>query len=347
MTSNKFFAVVFAFLLFFLSLSTILLAGMDGDFNRLPTMLWEENFFAEARAVIDRFIGIKEQNGVYISDDALIKITETPDESTTQHNEEMIKTVSSTVTVPVCTMLIPTANVILQNKLPKYAKIWDQNKYMDEVYAEITGYSSVVRSYDTLIANGGKEIYYRTSDNLTPLGGYYLYRALCPRLGFYPQELESYSIEYYDTDFYGELMEKTGYRQVPADSVTFYRNNFRLGNIETTVYDSDGKRAVRNDIFIRQTQNLSLCYPGSFPITEIKNQSVKNGKILIIADHTAQSLASFLVDHYSEVTVWNPFVNRSDYAPVPALDDYDQILFLFSTETFGTVDFNFLDRLNL
>lgn len=340
MSANRIFAIVFILVLFFLSISTVALAFLDGNFTELPSMLWEEKFFAQARAVIDKGFGIVRVDDVYISDRSLIKITPTPDETITQANIYTLKTVSSSVSMPVYTMIVPTANVILQNQLPAYASIWDQNEYIDGLYSSLVSSSVVVPSYDTLFVNNNKDIFYRTSDSLTSLGGYYLYSNLSQKLGFYPQKLDDFNVEYYASDYFGELFKTTGYRDIQGDDITFYRSAFYDSNITMSVFDNKGSEAVFNDIYVKTaSDDLSLCYPGgTFPVTNIKNKAVDGNKLLIVSDKTVKSVVGFLVDNYELITVINPFADTSNYSQMLDLDEYDQILFLFSVDTFGQRD---------
>lgn len=340
MNANRIFAIVFVFVLFFLSISTVALAFIEGNFTQLPSMLWEEDFFSQARALIDKTIGIMRVNDVYISDEALIRVTPTPDTQTTEKNINILKNVASSVSIPVYTMVVPTANVILQNQLPEYADIWDQNEYIDSLYTTLVSSSVVVPTYDTLFVNNNKYIFYRTSDSLTPLGGYYLYKNLSQKLGFYPQDLDDFNVKYYATDYFGELFAETGYRDIEGDDVAFYRNAFYDRSVLMTVYDNNGNSATYNDTFVKTTaDDLSLCYPGgTFPVTNIENKSVEGNKILIISDKTAKSVVSFLVDNYELITIINPFSNTDNFDAMLDIDEYNQILFMFSVETFGQKD---------
>lgn len=340
MTANRIFAVVFVLVIFFLSLSTIALACIEGNFTQLPSMLWEEDFFNHAKAAIDKAIGIVQVNGIYVSDNSLIKITPVPDDYTTQNNIQALKTFSSSVSTPVYTMIVPTSNVILQNELPEYASIWDQNEYVDTLYKSLVSSSVVVPTYDTLFVNNNKYIFYRTSDTVTPLGGYYLYRNLSQKLGFYPQNLDDFNIEYYANDYFGELFDATGYRDIEGDDLSFYRSAFYDRNIVMSVYDNRGNKAVYNDIFTEPaTKDLLTCYPGgTFPVTNIENRIVSSNKLLIISDKTVKSVASFLVDNYELITIINPFADTYNYDAALDVDEYDQILFLFTVDTFGQRD---------
>ena len=340
MTANKIFAIVFVLVLFFLSISTVALACIEGNFTQLPSMLWEEDFFSQARAAIDDAIGIRRVDDIYISDESLIKITPTPDEAITFENVNILKTVASSVSTPVYTMIVPTANVILQNQLTEYAEIWDQNEYIDSLYTTLVASSVVVPTYDTLFVNNNKYLFYRTSDNLTPLGGYYLYKNLSQKLGFYPQDINDFNIEYYATDCFGELFDKTGYRSIKGDDISFYRNAFYDRNISMTVYDNSGNSATYNDIFVETTSSdLSLCYPGgTFPVTNIENRSVQGSKLLVISDKTVKSVAGFLVDNYELITIINPFSNTTNFEAMHDINEYDQIVFMFTVETFGQKD---------
>lgn len=337
MSANKVFAVVFALILFFLSISTVALAAIEGNISALPSMLWEEEFFNKARASIDKILGITEANGVYVSDDYLIKITEKPDDLITSRNVQTLKEVSSAVSVSTYTMIVPTANVVLQNKLPKYASIWDQNEYIDTLYSSLVNFSFVIPSYDTLFVNNTKDIFYRTSDNITPLGGYYLYRSLSQRLGFYPQKLDDFNIEYYDGEYFGELFDATGYRDVKGDKIAFYRSAFYDRDIVMTVYDNNGNQALFRDIYAQGlSDDLSTCYPGgTFPVTNIENRVLDGKKLLIFSDKTVKSVAGFMVDNYELITIVNPFADTDNYGGLRNINDYDQVLFLFSVESFG------------
>lgn len=340
MTANRVFAAVFIFVLFFLSISTVALAFIEGDFTRLPTMLWEEDFFAKARAEFDKAIGIVQIDDVYVCEDSLIKITPVPNKETTEKNIATIKNVSSSVSVPTYTMIVPTANVILQNKLPKYASIWDQNEYINEIYTSVVGSTVVIPTYDTLFVNNTKNIFYRTSDNLTPVGGYYLYKNLSQKLGFYPQKIDDFNVEFYTEDYFGELFETTGYRNIKGDDIMFYRNAFYDRNIVMDVFDNNGNKATYNDIFVNASDNqLQLCYPGgTFPVTNIRNNQQTAEKLLIIGDETVKTVVGFLVDNYECITVINPFSDTANYGNMLDSEEYDQILFIFDVETFGQTD---------
>jgi len=337
MSANRIFAIVFVLVIFFLSISTVALACIEGNFTRLPSMLWEEEFFNRARAAIDKAIGVVQVNGIYVSDNSLIKITPEPDDDITQSNIQTLKTFSSSVSTPVYTMIVPTANVILQNELPDYASIWDQNEYIDNLYKSLVTTSVVVPSYDTLFVNNNKYIFYRTSDQITSLGGYYLYKNLSQKLGFYPQNIDDFNIEYYSGNYFGELFDATGYRDIEGDDISFYRSAFYDRNIVTSVYDNKGNKAVYNDIFTDPiTNDLLTCYPGgTFPVTNIENKVVNGNKLLIISDKTIKSVASFLVDNYEVITNINPFADTYNYTAALDIDEYDQILFMFTVDTFG------------
>ena len=337
MTANRLFAAVFIFVLFFLSLSTVALALLDGNFTQLPTMLWEEEFFAKARAEFDEAIGIVQIGDVYVCEDSLIKITPNPKDEITNKNIATIKTLSSSVSVPTYTMIVPTANVILQNQLPQYASIWDQNEYINEIYTSVVGSSVVITTYDTLFVNNDKYIYYRTSDNLTPLGGYYLYKNLSQKLGFYPQKIDDFNVEFYKEDCFGELFDTTKYRNIIGDDIMFYRSAFYDRNIVMNVFDNNGNKATYNDIFVDASNNqLQLCYPGgTFPVTNIKNNLQNSRKLLIIGDDTVKAVVGFLVDNYEYITIINPFANTLNYSHMLSSEEYDQILFMFDVVDAG------------
>ena len=63
--------------------------------------------------------------------------------------------------------------------------LFNQRSFIDSVYTEMSGAVSVVDTYLRLLSGMDGYIYYRTLDNLTPMGGYLVYEQLGTRLGIF------------------------------------------------------------------------------------------------------------------------------------------------------------------
>lgn len=284
--------------------------------------------------------GQTEQNNIFISDEGLIKNVAEPNEQYLRRNTDAVLRFSKQVQVPTYLMLIPTASAVLQQRLPPYAEIYNQKQLIEDVYRQMINKVMTVDVYSTLYSRRSEYIYYRTENNLTALGGYYVYSALGSRLvdraGV--QDFSRFNIEY-GGRFYGDLYRQTGYSGVRADILSMYRHA-TFSREYTVTHTGPNDNRVYHTLyprhFIALGRPLDVYFGGVSAVTDIRTSTPYARSLLVFGDRTALAWLPFLTHHYERVTLVDLFQLTDIQAGELNLGLYDQILFAYSTETFDT-----------
>lgn len=285
--------------------------------------------------------GQKESNGIYIAKNHLMENVVPPAKNFTAKNTQEILRFIEKNQVPTYFMLVPTACAIKRQELPQFAAPYNQKTYIDDVYAQMLGKASSIDVYSTLFANKEKYIYYRTQSDLTALGGYYVYSVLGRRLDLVTRTLEQYDIEYIDYDFYGDLYQKSPYREIEPDLFSLYHfSKYRREYKIVHEYQDEVKSyyTLYPLHLISSANPLDIYLGGISPVTHITIASSYTEKLLIFADESVLSYLPFLVNHYAQVTVVDLAQTTPAMLEKIELDAYQQILFSYSTDNFMQAD---------
>lgn len=297
------------------------------------------------REIVARSYGYpSKQNGVFIGNGSLMRNIDAPIERYVDQNiqgvaefaEAMRQNRKQTYLV-----LIPTAGAIMQQKLPRYASSVMVNQYgfIEDVYGRVSGAATTVDAYSPLIARQGQYIYYRTEDNLTPLGGYYVYAAMLSRMGLGKADFNQFEIDYVNNRFYGDLSDETGYTDVTPDLISVYRysptnrtpHGFLVthsGSAETKTYHT-----LFPEHAVTLGGELDIFLGGISAVTDIRTSSQHSGRVLIFGDKTALAYLPFLSNNCEQATLLDLSRGKSELGQVDPLN-YDKIIFAYGVESF-------------
>ena len=282
----------------------------DGSFMRqfetyLTDQFYGRDTWTAAKAVSERMLGKKENNGVYFcSGDTLIARFDEPDPQQLSANLGYVEQFAQSTDVPVYFSLIPGAVRVWADKLPAGAPNADQGAILTQAQASVPS----AQWYDTdsvMMAHKGEDIYYRTDHHWTSLGAYYGYTALADALGFEPVPLDSYTKTVRSQDFYGTIYSSSGVRWVAPDTIETYVPD---DGITVTSYTDDNKgnpveeqRALYDTSFLQVKDKYSMFLGGNQSLAVVRTPNTDKPKIAIIRDSYADSLVPFLTPHFSEI----------------------------------------------
>ncbi len=195
------------------------------------------------------------------------------------------------------TLIAPTASLIISEKLPAFAPVWNQNGLFDRL-STMEGF---VDTRDVLEEHDGEEIYYRTDHHWTTLGAYYAYTELCRELGIEPLSLDSFTRKDITDKFHGTLANKVNI-DVPYDTVyaleTALKYTVTYNKNQSTTTDSIYEMSHLNmgngySVFLNENQ----------PLVEINTEN-KNGKTLVMfKDSYSNCMISMLMNHYENIVL--------------------------------------------
>lgn len=317
----------------------------DGSFARsVETFVKEE--FPFKTGLQQLAIGLRyktgqvEQNGIFITEKLLLENLQPPDEEMVEKNRRGVQAFVEGTRKPTYLMLIPTAVAIKQQEVPEFAAatLFNQKNYIEYIYNGFSGTVSVVDVYPALFAAKEDALYYKTENNLTGLGGYEVYTVLGKRLGLGTLKgLEQFDIQYYDNRFYGEVYEKSPYKDIEPDVLALYRFSRYRREYRVTHYTQDGQKSYYT-LYPQSAATVGkatdIYFGGLPPVLDIQTTAQGGENLLIFGDKTITSYLPFLLTHYSRVTVVNLGELDEEILQQIRPEAYEQVLLAYSLESY-------------
>ena len=317
----------------------------DGSFTEGVEAYFADQFplrdqWTGLKARTEQALGKREFNGVYLCGDALIAKVEPPKDGLEEKNLSYVSRLAESAEVPVYLGLIPSAAEIWRDRLPKGAESWDQAAFIARA-AELEG----VEPIDFLTAlrdHAGERtwegIFYRTDHHWTTLGAYYGYAALMEALGRGEEVPEPEAVKARDlpvsNGFQGTLYSQSGIHWLEPDSIEFWVEE--SGLTVTSWRDGTPKEAGLYDWdYLGKKDKYSAFLGGNQPLCVIKNPEGE-GKLLLIRDSYADSLAPFLALRFEEVHLLDPRYYRYSAAKYAEDNGLDAIAVVYSVPNFIT-----------
>lgn len=286
----------------------------------------------EAKTVMDAIAGRKEFNGVYYTGGRLIERVDEPDETKLAANIAAVQKLAAATDVPVTLALVPTAADVYKGTLPAGAPSADQQTIIERIYAQAGVQTADLAS--PLHDHRDEYIFYRTDHHWTSLGAYYGAEALLGSLDKTIAPLDSFQPERVTEDFNGTLYSSSGVRSVKPDAIDIYVpqggaevESWRNGAPEPgTLYDRS---------YLDKKDKYSMFLGGNQPLAVIRTGN-PGGKLLLVRDSYADSLAPFLMAHFSEIHLFDARYFKQPLSTYIAQNEIDQTVLLFSLQNFLT-----------
>lgn len=317
----------------------------DGGFTKSVEEYFADQFplrdqWTGLKARAEQLLGKREFNGVYLCGDALIARVEPPKDGLEEKNLGYVARLAERTEIPVYLGLIPSAAEIRREDLPRGAESWDQAAFIARA-AELEGVEPV--DFLTALRNHAGErtwegIFYRTDHHWTTLGAYYGYAALMEALGRGEEVPEPEAVKAWDlpvsNGFQGTLYSQSGIHWLEPDSIEFWVEE--SGLTVTSWRDGTPKEARLYDWdYLGEKDKYSAFLGGNQPLCIIKNPEGE-GKLLVIRDSYADSLAPFLALHFEEVHLLDPRYYRYSAAKYAEENGLEAIAVAYSVPNFIT-----------
>jgi hypothetical protein len=308
---------------------------MDGFEDYASDHFVGRDTWVAAKGYSEYLLGKRENNGVFLCDDALIERLEEPNEGYTRKNIEGILAFSQTYGIKPFVMLIPSASDIQKEKLPKDAQTWDQKGYIDEIYEQLAANVKTIDAYGTLLDHKDEYIYYKTDHHWTTLGAWLVSQTASEAMGFDALDIDAIAPIISD-QFYGTLYSKAGFRSISADEMHAYE--FRSGRTVTcTVNDGEKVTTTASPYFpenLQKKDKYTYFLGENQPCVTLETNAGTGRKLLIFKDSYAHSFAPLLVDAYDEITLVDLRYTQ-DYEKYANPAEYDDVLMMYSVDVFA------------
>ena len=265
---------------------------------------------------IQKACGDTDIGGAYVGKDGydFEKITpEDVDEKQVDRNikavEDYFMTASETIDKQKLSfLLVPTSGLVMQEKLPKNARLFDQAKYIDQVQKAMKDYNFVdVR--DTLMDHNDEYIYYKTDHHWTSAGACLAYDVWSERTGGEAETEDGLVKNVVSDKFRGSLYSKILDADSAYDEIWTYglQKDDAFGSKDCTVTIDEKQQldSIYDDEKLQEKDKYAYFLSGNYGQVHIQNQKAaskaKGKNILIIKDSFANSFVPFATQDYENI----------------------------------------------
>lgn len=299
------------------------------------------SFFQSLHTRMEILLGKNYVNRIYIQGDSLIEDLSPPNTQGVAKDYAALRDFCEPYRQKCYFMAVPTRSEFLYLNDSTASESWSQRVFVKDLMERLNGYVSEIDLYAKLTESDLEEVYFHTETLWTAKGAYLGYEAFASKVGLYPKGLEQYNIEIVSYDFQGSLSRSLDYAAGGTDRVELYYDSYLPDAKEVTKISNLGVK-TSDSVYFRewldtpQQQRVFLGEPS--PLTRIVTQVLNERKLLLIGDEFANVLAPYFLRNYSEIMVVDLSLLTEDTANQIQPEEYDEILFVYSTKTLSQGD---------
>lgn len=297
------------------------------------------NSFIKIKAAADVTAGKVESNGVYKGKEHyLIEDISTPTEQNMRNTLSSLKSFKRHYKkLDMYFLLAPNAGNILEDKLPTFVKLADQNLFMDEFYKRINKYGyKTIDVRDTFKDNAeDTQLYYHTDHHWTTDGAYLAFKEAAKKMKV--KNDVSYTPYVVKNDFRGTLASKSGFVNGQNDAIKIYLPKKDKDYHNSVIFYSDAKKKTTEfyQLDNLDTKDAYTVFGGSnHPQYTIKTPTESRKRLLLVKDSFANSFIPFIAQKYREVVVVDPRYFFDNIDNIIKAEEITDVLFLYNANTF-------------
>ena len=304
--------------------------------------------WVQLKAYSERALGKQENNGVYFSPDGqtLFAHFTAPTREALEQKVGFVNKLGANLVVPVYFSLVPDKSFVLADLLPANAPSVDDGSTIEEAQA-LCGDKVTYIDLRTMLT-GERDAFYRTDHHWTTMGARLAFQRLMSGMNLVrpiaAEDLNGLSYQglpYTEVSgsFYGTTYSASGAGWVEPDSIcTVIPEGGTKGNVTVTRYPEGAP--IEGGLYYPEKLEVKDKYAyflgGNQPLCVIKNPDAASGKLLVIRDSYADSLAPFLAEEFQEVHLFDLRYNNLSLKQYVADNGIDQVLVLYFAANFST-----------
>ncbi|MBP5281536.1 MAG: hypothetical protein J6X14_01310 [Lachnospiraceae bacterium] len=249
------------------------------------------------------FFGKREYNEVYVGKKATLferHLTEeyegTPVEKSLDYLEELVTRYHANV------ILVPTSDSIWRDRLPLYADVFQQEKYLTQAKERI-GDEYYIGLYDILTAHAKEKLYYEADPHWTSLAAYYAYEEWWRHTGervYYSYDLANKKVV--TEGFVGPLIQRSG-SELRKESIFILEETLKKP-VQVT-YDN---QVMLKDFYRPEYLNTENAYGyflgDGFGFAQIDTGRDQTKTLFVIGDSYANCMIPLLAPYYKTIYLY-------------------------------------------
>lgn len=230
-------------------------------------------------------------------------------------------------------MVVPNAVDILQDKLPDYASLYDEEQYLARVAAELPE-GMWFDASEVLRAHSDEEIYYRTDHHWKTLAAFYVYQEWAKRQGYQVPSAEDYEIQTVTDSFEGTIQSKLGIH-TKADTIEVYqpKEDIFYAIRKNDSPEKEYKICVNSALDTKS--KYDVFFGGNYAKVEITTRADTGRRVLVIKDSYAHCFVPFMLKEFDAITMLDIRYYNQKLSELIAEGNYTDILFLYNAAGFA------------
>jgi hypothetical protein len=224
-------------------------------------------------------------------------------------------------------LLVPTSGLVMADKLPENARLFDQSAYIAQVKEAVADYN-FIDVQDTLIENSDEYIYYRTDHHWTSAGAYLSYEKFCESMGRSFTDINDLTENTVTEEFRGSLYSKILDADSAYDSIWTY-NDFDAPMLvdNDSSYDS-----IYDETKLSEKDKYAYFFGGNYG--EIYVDGTGEGNLLLVKDSFANSFVPMLTQDYDTIYMVDLRYYNGDMTEYLTEHNITEVLVLYNISNF-------------
>lgn len=322
---------------------------LEGEFQEdlesyLNDQILGRDFWITAKTSIQKFIGDSDIGGAYVGKDGYDFekiIPESVDEDLFVKNTVAVKDYldycknQGIEESQISFLLVPTSGLVMEDKLPANARLFDQEKYLEEAKATIGEQYVVDVTKELQEAAKTEQVYYRTDHHWTSTGALIAYEKWCSDTGMDFLGREAYQQKNVTDTFRGSLYSKILDYDSAYDSIWTYAKD---ENADYTItIDGEEVESFYVESKLEEKDKYTYFFGGNYGETIITNNGNKNGRrLLVIKDSFANCFVPLAAEDFEEIYMIDLRYCKEDMAAYVKDKGVTDVLILYNISNFIT-----------
>jgi hypothetical protein len=283
--------------------------------------------FTKLKRALDSALLIKENGGVYITENSLFDIPDTPNAEYIENNISAINTFCKNNELDATLILVPSKASLYEENLPPLAPRTEEKELISKIYEQVEIDS--VDMYEVFSGRDMSDVFYDTDHHWTSFGAELAYRAWQKSNTDYERVVVSESFlgtltsRSQDASVSPDVMEKATAGEVFECEIFNGRENIKYPSM---YFDEYLSKKDKYSYFLGTNQPL---------VTLWNKEATSKKTLLIFKDSFAHSFVQYVTDFETVILVdlrYSPSALLSRLAEIAP----DEVLFLQSFDTFST-----------
>ena len=291
------------------------------------------DFLVRTRAGIDRFVGKREVNGVYIGKDHFLfeKPSTWDDARMTRTLNTMNLVTAKSGDIRSYMALAPNATELLKNYLPTGAPVTNQTRQIEAV-KNLPHVQCVDLVTPLKAVSDPTLLYYRTDHHWTAIAAEVAFREIATAMGLVPDAV-SYKTMPVTNSFQGTMASTSGiFKASDTISITVPEKEQKF---VVTYVNEDKKTSTLFDASkLKEKSQYDVFFGGNFAEVRIDTGAESERVLLVLKDSYANCVIPMLTPYFKTIVLVDPRYYNDNLPDTIAKEGVTDLLWLYNVNTF-------------